>query len=195
MPYASAGSGGRGSPFYFNPGADIFWKKASATWQQILHKRADNATLTARRYVLVGVTRRQHRVGSRYPASAGPINCHGARRVWRVFLQSRCKSLLSITRVAVQVLLEPGTIPDYKAGWLHWRSVAAQIVSEAENGQGAGFILGADARVRVQEPLQICLKGRSKAKTVTSLLNIPSVLAFRARINLSMVTINFFVMC
>jgi len=46
LQYASAGSGGRGSPFYFNPGADIFWKKASATWQQILHKRADNATLT-----------------------------------------------------------------------------------------------------------------------------------------------------
>jgi len=41
--------------------------------------------LTARRYVLVSVTRRQHRVGSRYPATAGPESCHGARRVWRGF--------------------------------------------------------------------------------------------------------------
>ena len=34
---------------------------------------------TARRYVLVGVTRRQHRAGSWYPAPEGPENCHGAR--------------------------------------------------------------------------------------------------------------------
>ena len=31
------------------------------------------------------VTRRQHRVGSWYPAPAGPESCHGARRVWRTF--------------------------------------------------------------------------------------------------------------
>ena len=43
---------------------------------------------TARRYVLVGVTRRQHRAESWYPAPAGPQNCHGARRVWHVFLPS-----------------------------------------------------------------------------------------------------------
>ena len=48
-------------------------------------------------------------------------------------------------------------IPGYKAGGGHWRSVAVQIVSEPESCQGAGFQLRADARVRVQEPLQICL--------------------------------------
>jgi len=32
--------------------------------------------ITARRYVLVGVTRRKHRVGSRYLAPAGPESCH-----------------------------------------------------------------------------------------------------------------------
>ena len=31
------------------------------------------------------VTRRKHRAESRYPAPAGPENCHGARRVWRTF--------------------------------------------------------------------------------------------------------------
>ena len=67
-------------------------------------------------------------------------------------------------------------IPDYKAGWEHWRSVAVQTVSEPEICHGAVFQLSADARVRVQEPLQICLRCRSKAKTVTNNLPILSVL-------------------
>ena len=39
-----------------------------------------------------------------------------------------------------------------------------QAVSEPEIYQGVGFKLRADARVRVQEPLQICLGSRSKSK-------------------------------
>jgi len=35
---------------------------------------------------------------------------------------------------------------------------------EPESGHGAGFILRADARVRVQQPLKICLECRSKSK-------------------------------
>jgi hypothetical protein len=31
------------------------------------------------------VTRRKHRAGSWYPAPAGPVSCHGARRGWRTF--------------------------------------------------------------------------------------------------------------
>jgi hypothetical protein len=55
-------------------------------------------------------------------------------------------------------------IPGYKnSGW-HWRSVAVQTNSEPEICHGAGFLLGADARVRVQKPLQICLGCRSKSK-------------------------------
>ena len=46
----------------------------------------------------------------------------------------------------------------------HWRSVAVQIISEPEICHGAGFQLRADARVRVQQPLQICLECRSKSK-------------------------------
>jgi hypothetical protein len=44
------------------------------------------------------------------------------------------------------------------------RSVAVQAVSEPEICHGAGIILRADARVRVQEPLRICLGSRSKSK-------------------------------
>jgi hypothetical protein len=43
-------------------------------------------------------------------------------------------------------------------------SVAVQTVSEPEICQGAGFKLRADARIRVQEPLQNCLGSRSKSK-------------------------------
>jgi hypothetical protein len=55
-------------------------------------------------------------------------------------------------------------IPDYKVSWEHLRSVAVQTVSEPDNCHDAGFILCAGERVRVQEPLQICLEGRSKSK-------------------------------
>ena len=55
-------------------------------------------------------------------------------------------------------------IPGYKFGGVHWRSVAVQTISEPEIYHGAGFKLRADARVRVQRPLQICLGCRSKSK-------------------------------
>jgi hypothetical protein len=55
-------------------------------------------------------------------------------------------------------------IPGYKVWGGHWRSVAVQTVSKPEISQGAGFLLQADAHVRVQEPLQICLECRSKGK-------------------------------
>jgi hypothetical protein len=46
----------------------------------------------------------------------------------------------------------------------HWRSVAVQIISKAVIYHGTGFKLRADARVRVRQPLQICLGGSSKSK-------------------------------
>jgi len=46
----------------------------------------------------------------------------------------------------------------------HWCSVAVQFVSEPKISHDAGFKLRADERVRVQRPLQICLKCRSKSK-------------------------------
>ena len=55
-------------------------------------------------------------------------------------------------------------IPGYKFGGGHWRSVAVQIVSKAIIYQGAGFNLRVDARVRVEEPLQICQECRNKGK-------------------------------
>ena len=53
----------------------------------------------------------------------------------------------------------------------HWCSVAVQAVLEAENCHGAGFLLRATARVRVQRSLQICLKCRSKSKKCDKPIN------------------------
>ena len=55
-------------------------------------------------------------------------------------------------------------IPGYKIGGGHWRSVATQTISEPEICHGAEFKLRADARVRLQGPLQICLECRGKSK-------------------------------
>jgi len=55
-------------------------------------------------------------------------------------------------------------IPGYKFGGGHWRSVAVQVVSEQEICHGAGIKLRADERVKVQEPLRICHRSRSKSK-------------------------------
>jgi len=92
--------------------------------------------ITARRYVLVGVTRRQHRAESWYPAAAGPKNCHGARRVWRVFLPSWYKLYCILARSRYNFDRSRELITGYKAGWKHWRSVAVQTISEPENCQG-----------------------------------------------------------
>ena len=94
-----------------------------------------------------------------------PGNCPGARRVWRVFLQSRYTADRAIERSRYKF---------YK--WLkishvsrmlvngHLRSIALQVVKEPENSHGTEFNLRADARVRVQKPLRICHVSRSKGK-------------------------------
>jgi hypothetical protein len=85
-------------------------------------------------------------------------------------------------------------VPVDEVGKRHWRSVAVQIISEPEIYHGAGFQLRADARfahrsgakvgVQVQEPLRICLEGRStclpasrNAKSMTNNLPLLSVLS------------------
>ena len=56
------------------------------------------------------------------------------------------------------------SIPGYKVSWEHWCSVAVQTISKAVIYHGAGFQLRADARVRMQQPLQIYLGCKSKCK-------------------------------
>ena len=53
-----------------------------------------------------------------------------------------------------------------------------QLFSEPEISQGAGIILLTDAGVRVKDYYSFVSCAEAKAKTVTSLLIIPSVLGF-----------------
>ena len=112
--------------------------------------------------VVVCVTRRSNRRGS---CPVRPGHCPGARRAWRVFLQSRYKADRTIERSRYKF---------YK--WLkishgsrmlvngHMCSIAVQVVREPEIGHDTEFNLRADARVRVHKPLQICHGSRSKGK-------------------------------
>ena len=54
-------------------------------------------------------------------------------------------------------------------------SILVQRISEPEIYHGAGFLLLADERVRMKEPLQICLDAEA-AKLMTSNLPLLSVL-------------------
>jgi hypothetical protein len=67
-------------------------------------------------------------------------------------------------------------VPGYKIDCEHWSSVAVQVISEPENCHGASVRLLADARVRIQGPLEICLDAGAKAKSVTNNLPLLTVL-------------------
>jgi hypothetical protein len=85
-------------------------------------------------------------------------------------------------------------IPGYKVGGRHWRSVAVQFVSEPEIYHGAGFKLRAHARVRVQEPLQICLEGRNKSKKcdkqLTHIVRVSTSISFKVQVMETNLSVN-----
>ena len=56
------------------------------------------------------------------------------------------------------------TITGYKTVGVHWSSIAVQCLSEPEIYHGAGVKLRAAARIRMQEPLEICLDAGAKQK-------------------------------
>jgi hypothetical protein len=58
----------------------------------------------------------------------------------------------------------------------YWRSVVLQAVPEPGNCHGAGFVIRAGARVRVQVSAGFVLGAGAKAKTMTNNLPILSVL-------------------
>ena len=55
-------------------------------------------------------------------------------------------------------------ITGYKTVGEHWSSVAVQTISEPEIYHGARIKLRAAARVRMQEPLEICLDAGARQK-------------------------------
>jgi hypothetical protein len=55
-------------------------------------------------------------------------------------------------------------ITGYKTDGEHWSSIAVQTITEPEIYHGAGVKLRADARVRMQGPLQIYLDAGARQK-------------------------------
>jgi hypothetical protein len=122
----------------------------------------------------VRVTRRSIRAGSCYPAPAGPINCHGARRVWRGFWHPgtnfcehyacRGTSMIGAAKLSpVTKLVErTGAVSRYKVD----RSQVTVKVQDFYCGQ---------VRVSGCRFWQDLSWEQGFAKTMTSLLTLPSV--------------------
>jgi hypothetical protein len=125
----------------------------------------------------VGVTRRSIRAPSCYPPRAGVVICPGARRVWRMFLQSRYKFDLTLRVSRYKVDRSHGLIPRYKFIGVHLCSVGMQSVSKPVIYPGAGFCYVLMRESGCINHYKSVLIAETKAKTVTSPLIIPSVLA------------------
>ena len=132
------------------------------------------------------VTRRSIRQQSWYSPAGEPYNCHGARKVRRVFLPSWYKFYCVLARSRYKFDRSREFIPGYKAGCEHWRSVAVQTVSKPENCQGILDFYFVQMRVSgCMSHYKFVLGAGAKAKTVTNNLPILSVLAQELISNLS----------
>ena len=107
------------------------------------------------------VTRRSIRAGSRYFSQKAVTVQGGYGAVFAIQVQV----LWNITRVAVQVWSEP--VNYHGAGFLLGALAqcrGTKLIEARKLSRYTGFKLRADARVRVHEPLHICLRCRSKSK-------------------------------
>ena len=107
-----------------------------------------------------------HAAPRRSEAKSGVQGGYGA--LFAVMVQI----LLSITRVAVQVGSEPRIYHRLQS----WLGALAQCrgtdyLGARKLSRYIGTLLQADARVRVQQPLQICLEGRGISKKCDKLIN------------------------
>jgi len=81
-----------------------------------------------------------------------------------VFLQS-CSKLCGVRAVSrYKVYRSQKTITGYKTDGEHWSSIAVQTIKEPDIYQGAEIKLRAAARIRMQEPLEICLDAGARQK-------------------------------
>jgi len=123
------------------------------------------------------VTRRRIRAESRYPAPAGPENCHGARRVWRTFCRHvtnfiehyacRGTSLIGVASFSPVTILVAGTgaVSRYKL------SRSQKIITVQDFNCGQMRVSGCKNHYKA------VLSAGAEAKSVTNNLPILSVLA------------------
>jgi hypothetical protein len=98
------------------------------------------------------------------PRTRGQKTVPVARQVWRAFC-CHGRILIAYRRGRGTSLIDGREIvPVDEVGKRHWRSVAAQIVTEPEFCHGIECLLGAAVRVRVQGLLPVPVSGSESCK-------------------------------
>lgn len=87
-----------------------------------------------------------------------------ARQVWRAFCRHGTISIACWRGRDTSLIDGRVFLPVNEFGKRHWRSVAVQVVPEAENCHGAELILRAAARVRVQGYALVLIRGSESCK-------------------------------
>jgi hypothetical protein len=87
-----------------------------------------------------------------------------ARQVWRAFCRHGTIFIACRRGRGTSLINGRDIIPIDKVQKRHWRSVAVQVVSEAENCHGAEFLLHADVHVRVPRLLRVQVSGSESCK-------------------------------
>jgi len=99
-----------------------------------------------------------------------------ARQVWRAFCRPGA-NFIACRRGRGTILVNGRVfLPVDNARKRHWRSVAMQVVSEAENCHGAECLLRAAVRIRVPGYVLVLVSGSVYAKSMTNNLPLLSVL-------------------
>ena len=81
-----------------------------------------------------------------------------ARQVWRAFCRPGTNFIACRRGRGTSLIDGRIFLPIDNAGKGHWRSIAVQIISEAENCHGAECLFGAVVRVRVPSLLRVLVQ-------------------------------------
>ena len=133
---------------------------------------------------VVSVTWRSIRVGSWYPAPAGPKSCPGARKVRRAFCHHGTKFIEHWCGRGTSLIDGRIFLPVDNVGKRHWRSVAMQVVLEVENCHGAESLLCAAVRVRVPGSILVLVNGSESCKKRDELITPTIRVRFRGNFNI-----------
>ena len=87
-----------------------------------------------------------------------------ARQVWRAFCHPGTNFIACRRDRGTSLIDGRVFLPVDKVEKRHWRSVAVQVVSEAENSQGAEFLLRAAAGIRVHGCALVPVSGSESCK-------------------------------
>ena len=111
--------------------------------------------------------------------ASGAEICPGARKVRRAFCRPGARFIGSRRGRGTSLIDGRIFLPVDKAGKRHWRSIAVQVVSKAENCHGAEFLLRAAVRVRVPGSILVPVNGSVSCKKRDELITPTIRVMFR----------------